>query len=230
MKLLCSITYWIKNSHLIAIASKLVFILNIDYQVTRYTRYVHTYTRCIHVRMARHRDDFDPLGNDRACLHFSPLLYMYIYILHEHLFVTFIRICIMLVQPGITDRKKDTSRVLFVADGNRCPWNLRALITSLCPGGRATITGRLSGSSTNDRMKVDSVFFFFFLGKGGERDLTGFLFFFASFVEGKIFSLSFSFRFSIDRTGCSSRYSETERFASHKQFRKSFSFMRFCNN
>lgn len=132
--------------------------------------------------------------------------------------------------PGITDRKKDTSRVLFVADGNRCPWNLRALITSLCPGGRATITGRLSGSSTNDRMKVDSVFFFFFLGKGGERDLTGFLFFFASFVEGKIFSLSFSFRFSIDRTGCSSRYSETERFASHKQFRKSFSFMRFCNN
>lgn len=132
--------------------------------------------------------------------------------------------------PGITDRKKDTSRVLFVADGNRCPWNLRALITSLCPGGRATITGRLSGSSTNDRMKVDSVFFFFFLRRGGERDLTGFLFFFASFVEGKIFSLSFSFRFSIDRTGCSSRYSETERFASHKQFRKSFSFMRFCNN
>lgn len=132
--------------------------------------------------------------------------------------------------PGITDRKKDTSRVLFVADGNRCPWNLRALITSLCPGGWATITGRLSGSSTNDRMKVDSVFFFFFLRRGGERDLTGFLFFFASFVEGKIFSLSFSFRFSIDRTGCSSRYSETERFASHKQFRKSFSFMRFCNN
>lgn len=74
------------------------------------------------------------------------------------------------------------------------------------------------------------VLFFFFLRKGGERDLTGFLFFFASFVEGKIFSLSFSFRFSIDRTGCSSRYSETERFASHKQFRKSFSFMRFCNN
>lgn len=97
MKLLCSITNWIKNSHLIAIASKLVFILNIDYRVTRYTRYVHTYTRCIHVRMARHRDDFDPLGNDRACLHSSPLLYMYIYILHEHLFVTFIRICIMLV-------------------------------------------------------------------------------------------------------------------------------------
>lgn len=127
--------------------------------------------------------------------------------------------------PGITDRKKDTSRVLFVADGNRCPWNLRALITSLCPGGRATITGRLSGSSTNDRMKVDSVFFFFFLRRGGREGFDRFSFLFRildnsnSFVEGKIFSLSFSFRFSIDRTGCSSRYSETERFASHKQFR-----------
>lgn len=73
-----------------------ISILNVDYRFTRYTRYVHTYTTYIH-SMARHRDDFDPLGNDRACLHFSPLLYMYIHILHEHLFVTFIRICIMLV-------------------------------------------------------------------------------------------------------------------------------------
>lgn len=77
---------------------------------------------------------------------------------------------------------------------------------------------------------------FFFFRKGGREGFDRFSFLFRildnsnSFVEGKIFSLSFSFRFSIDRTGCSSRYSETERFASHKQFRKSFSFMRFCNN
>lgn len=53
-----------------------------------YEMYIYICTR-----MGRHRDDFDPLGNDRARLHFSPPPC----IRHEHLFVTFIRICIMLV-------------------------------------------------------------------------------------------------------------------------------------